>query len=244
MRHYFLLLSLILAATTSAEPAKQEIRTGQYIRDANSGVLKIDSGGGNSLIFHIESSGGNCSSCTVSGEIVGGIGKAESWANDGSDSNCRISFSAEHSTISIQPTTEDECRPFCGMRAGFDGTYRSPPTACTNAGRQKLRDQFLRMYRSRQFSPAAKTLQSLISQCQEFMDWIEIDRVRNDLALAQYRNGDPQQCLTTLNTTLASNAKSENDLSLPPCDFDNYIGVAKSTWFNMALCSKAITKEK
>lgn len=235
---------MLLTSTTSAEPAKQEIKKGHYIRDASSGILKIESGDGKNLLFNIESSGGNCSSCKVSGEIVGGIGKAESWKDDGSDSNCRISFSAENSTISIQPTTEEECRPFCGMRAGFDGTYRSPPTVCTNAGRQKLRDQFLRMYRSHRFSPAAEILQALILQCQEFMDWIEIDRVRNDLALAQYRNGDPQQCLITLNTTLASNAKSENDLSLPPCDFDNYIGVAKSTWFNMALCSKAVTKGK
>jgi len=38
------------------------------------------------------------------------------------------------------------------------------------------------------------------------MNWIELDRVRNDLALAKYRNGDFSQCLEALNTTRAANA--------------------------------------
>jgi hypothetical protein len=81
------------------------------------------------------------------------------------------------------------------------------------------------------------------------MNWIEIDQVRNDLALAQYHSGEFQQCLTTLNDTLAGTVKDEVELKsgngnvyLPPCDFDNYIGVAKATWFNKALCTKAKTK--
>lgn len=90
-----------------------------------------------------------------------------------------------------------------------------------------------------------------MAQCEKSMNWIEVDQVRNDLALAQYHNGDLQQCLATLNSTLAAQAKDEEDLKagngkvyLPPCDFDNYIDVAKSTWFNKALCTKAIAKSR
>ena len=78
-----------------------------------------------------------------------------------------------------------------------------------------------------------------------------MDQVRNDLALAQFHNGDFSQCLQTLNATLAADVKDEDELKsakgntyLPPCDFANYIGVAKSTWFNKALCTKAMSKER
>jgi len=83
------------------------------------------------------------------------------------------------------------------------------------------------------------------------MNWIEIDEIRNDLALAQYHNGEFQQCLITLNETLATKVKNEDELKegkdgfyLPPCDFDNYIHVAKSTWFNKALCTKGISNHQ
>lgn len=94
------------------------------------------------------------------------------------------------------------------MRAGFEDTYRAPPAACTNGGRKKLRDRFFHFYRARQFVQAAETLQSLIAECRNFMNWIEIDQVRNDLALAQYHSGEFQQCLTTLSNTLSSHFSS------------------------------------
>lgn len=249
MLRHTLFLALMVAAAASAEAAKSEIRPGQYVRDGDSGTLTVRSDNGNRRTFEIESIGGNCHSCGVTGVIVGTIGHGDSWEADGSDSKCRISFSADRSTVAVNPITEGECRAYCGMRAGFDGTYRIPPAACTNAGRNKLRDQFLRSYRSRRFSLATETLQSLIAQCREFMGWIEVDQVRNDLALAQYHNGNSQQCLATLNSTLAAQVKDEEELKagngnvyLPPCDFDNYIQVAKSTWFNKALCTKALSK--
>lgn len=81
------------------------------------------------------------------------------------------------------------------------------------------------------------------------MSRIEIDQVRNDIALAQYHKGEFSQCLQTLNATLVADVKDEEELKngnggvyLPPCDFDNYVEVAKSIWFNKALCSKAISR--
>lgn len=78
------------------------------------------------------------------------------------------------------------------------------------------------------------------------MNWIEIDQIRNDLALSQYHNRESSQCLETLNATLAAEFKDEEELKaggprvyLPPCDFDNYICEAKATRFNKALCTKA-----
>jgi hypothetical protein len=81
------------------------------------------------------------------------------------------------------------------------------------------------------------------------MHWIEIDKVRNDIALSQYNSGNFDQCIDTLNETLVRNVKSEEELKagnsdvyLPPCDLDNYIEIARSTWYNKALCTKAKSK--
>ena len=242
MLRFILFIALIIATTTSLAAEKSKILLGQYVRDGGSGSLTVRKGKQNRLVFEIFSIGSNCHSCEVSGVISGNVGHAD----NGPDSKCQISFSASHPVLSIKPTTEEECRNFCGARAGFDGTYRMPPSACTFGGRKAQKDQFIHLYRARRFDQASDALQNLIAKCRSFMSWIEIDQIRNDLALAQYHNREPQQCLATLNDTLAAKVKDEEELMygngdvfLPPCDFDNYIEVAKSTWFNKALCTKA-----
>jgi hypothetical protein len=175
----------------------------------------------------------------------------DSWAEDGNQSKCEISFISKGSGIVVKSLKDYECRAFCGARAGFEGIYSIPPNECTEAGKQKIYKQFLRLYRSSQFVQAETILQSHLKQCSNFMNWIELDEMRNDLALTQYHNGEFQECLTTLNETLAAKVKDEAELKegkdsfyLPPCDFDNYIHVAKSTWFNKVLCTKAISNAK
>lgn len=248
MLRYILYFAFLVAAAESAGAAP-EVHPGHYVRDHDSGTLTIRKDEQNRRIFEIESVGANCHSCTVSGSIRGTVGHADSWAADESESKCNISFSGDRSALVVRPITQEECRAYCGMRAGFDGSYRVPPTTCTNAGRQMVRDKFLRLYRSRRFSQATEILHGLIAQCENFMNWIEMDDVRNDLALAQYHNGEFEQCLATLNSTLAAGVNDEEELKagsrgfyLPPCDFDNYIDVAKSTWYNKALCTKAALK--
>lgn len=248
MLRSILFLALMTTATASVEAANLEIRPGQYVRDGDSGTLTIRSDDQHRRTFDIESIGGNCHVCSVSGVIRGSIGHADSWAADGSDSTCLIAFSADRSKVVVKPITEEECRAYCGARAGFEGSYVLPPAACTSAGRQAQRERSLAFYRSRRYSQAARTLQTFITQCGEFMNPVEIDQVRNDLALSQYHNGEISQCLETLNATLAGEFKDEEGLKaggphvyLPPCDFANYVGVAKATWFNKALCTKAMT---
>jgi hypothetical protein len=249
MLRFILPFALMSAAMSSTDAAPPEIRLGQYIRDQDSGTLTIRRNEQKRLIFEIESIGGNCHICGVSGVVRGSIGHGDSWAANGEDSKCDISFSADRSTLEIKPINQEECRAYCGARAGFDGTYRIPPSACTSAGREAQRDEFLSLYRSRRFAQAVKKLQALTAQCGQFISWIEMDRIRNDIALAQYHNGDASQCLQTLDATIAASVKDEEELKagkgstyLPPCDFDNYIDVAKSTWFNKALCTKALSK--
>jgi hypothetical protein len=242
-------VALMVAAIASVQAAPSEIRPGQYVRDGDSGTLTIRRDEQNKLIFQIDTIGGNCHTCGVTGVIQGAIGHGDSWTSDGRDSMCNISFSAGRSAVVVSAITGEECRAYCGARAGFDGTYRIPPASCTVEGRKALRDRFQLLYRAHSFSQAASTLQTLMTKCGDFMHWIEIDQVRNDLALSQYHKGEFSQCLQTLNATLAAGVKDEEELKsgegnvyLPPCDFDNYLNVAKSTWFNKALCTKAASR--
>lgn len=247
MLRTILFFTLIVGTTPCSIAAPSQPRPGQYVLEGDSGTLTIRSDGSNDLYFQIETVGGNCHSCSVSGVIRGTTGHGDSWTADGSDSKCDISFSYSSSSLVVTPITHEACRAYCGARAGFDGAYRIPPTNCTTGERQAQRDRFLQLYQAHRYPQATSTLQMLISQCREFMGWIETDEVRNDLALSQYHSGDFAQCLNTLNETLVGNTKDEeqfkagnNGLYLTPCDFDNYIGVAKSTWYNKRLCTKAM----
>jgi hypothetical protein len=194
--------ALVAATVTSANAASPQPRPGQYVSEGESGTLIIRRDGPTELQFQIDTVGANCHVCSVSGVIRGTTGHGDSWAGDGSDSKCDISFTSKQSSVVVDSVTQEECRAYCGARAGFDGTYRMPPANCTAGQRQARRDRFLHLYRAHRYLQATITLQTLISQCRDFMHWIEIDKVRNDIALSQYNSGNFDQCIDTLNETL------------------------------------------
>ncbi len=141
-------------------------------------------------MFEIESVGANCHYMLVSGTIDAGVGRADSWADDGSDSKCRVLFKKQGAEIQVSTSTAEECRAYCGARASFEGSYRSVRAPCSRSDRQKIRNAFLKLYRSRDFASAAAVLEPMLSQCSEFLDMVESDQIRNDLALAQFHGGN------------------------------------------------------
>lgn len=108
-------------------------------------------------------------SCSCDGSVFRGtIGHGASWAGDESDSKCDISFSSStHADVTVTPITEEECRAYCGARAGLDGTYRIAPANCTAVQRQAQLDRFLKLYRTHCYPQATIVLQTLIAQCGE-----------------------------------------------------------------------------
>lgn len=166
---------------------------------------------------------------------------AAARAADGSDSERRITFDGDGGAVTVMPSTEQACRTYCGARAGFDGVYKKLPGNCTRKHQQASRDKFLKLYGSRDYKKAGDVLVNLLSECAEFMSWIVIDSVRNDLALAQFHGGDPAECIKTLSATAAAEVSNEAELKngLAPCDFENYLGVAKATWHNRSLCQRS-----
>lgn len=237
--HFRLLTSLLLLCTCAAFAAPSSAEnppTGRYLRTGGSGSLTIRRDNAGKLHFAIETVGANCHTCSLDGSVEHGTGTA---LGDSPDGNCRVALRpAADGSVPVAPLTRDSCRNFCGMRASFDGDYRVPPAGCSDSGRRSRREAALRGYRAGDYRAAADGLSALLLQCKVYMDWIEQDRLRNDLALAQYHRGDAAACLKTLQDTEAGRVANEDALrdNLPPCDVDNYLSLARATWHNQALC--------
>lgn len=237
-----LLAGLLGTSLSHAAPATPQ--PGSYVLDGDSGTLEIRKDAQGRLTFEIETY--NCYECGVGGVIQNATGHARNEYGP----QCEVAFQGGGTTLTVEPLS-DSCRDYCGAGGVFHGRYRIPPPRCTTSGRQAQRDSFLRQYRAQRYEQAAGTLEGLTAACATFMSFFELDQVRNDLALAQYRQGKYPQCLATLNQTVAGKAKDEADLKSGKsdnyfyrCDFDSYIEIAKATWFNKAMCTKAATKRR
>ena len=122
------------------------------------------------------------------------------------------------------------------MRAMFDGDYRRAPAACTDRQRQARIGHAHKQYAAKDYEAARTTLRSLLADCDPFMDRIERDQARSDLAVPEYHRGDPAQCLAVLFETTAITAQKDASLILLPCDADNYASTSKAILYNQKLC--------
>lgn len=237
--HCRLLTSLLLLCTAAAWAAPSSSDSpppGRYLRSGGNGSLTIQRDRTGTLHFAIESVGANCHTCSLDGTVEHGTGIA---IGDTDNDTCRVTLRpAGNGAIPVAAETADSCRNFCGMRASFDGDYRIPPAGCSDNDRRARRAAALRGYRAGSYRAAADGLSALLQQCNRYMDGIERDWLRNDLALAQYHQGNADACLKTLQDTEAGRVADENALrdTLPPCDFDNVRKLAHATWHNQALC--------
>jgi hypothetical protein len=213
----------VMAAGPAVEP-------GEYVYilgGSASGTMTVK---GNS--FNISTIGGNCHTCAIEGTFHGRVGV------DKDEGKCHIVVSGNKDALKLDSSaTVEACRDFCGMRAMFDGDYRRAPAACTDRRRQARIGQAHKQYAAKNYDGARTTLRSLLSDCGAFMDWIERDKTRSDLAVTEYRRGDSGQCLAALSETSAVKAQKDASLVLPPCDADNYAATSKAILYNRGLCS-------
>ncbi|RZT10848.1 hypothetical protein EV582_2939 [Duganella sp. BK701] len=209
-----------------------------YIRSGDSGKLVVSFYEKDKGTFHIDTVGDNAHICSMSGTISGSKGHADKLFEDIDSAECDISISVSGTKVVVGPITQDACRDYCGMRADVYGIYSKPPAMCTDAGKQQHQARFMRAYRAKHYAEATNMLTAMMAQCDDFLFWIEKERMLNDLALSQYHDGNATECLETLNRTIAGKVSSQDELGLPPSDLDAYIDVANATWFNKALCTK------
>ncbi|KWC44726.1 hypothetical protein WM28_05615 [Burkholderia ubonensis] len=191
--------------------------------------------------FTLDTVGANCHTCSLTGTLKGNVGVA----SDGGET-CRISITSDHGTLKLDSGGADACRSYCGARAMFDGAYRQPTAACTDRSRAARLTQARAHYAKKNYAAAEVAFTSLIGACASDMDWIEVDRVRSDLALTQYHLGASAKCLATLSQTMAMRNHDDSDkewdasFGLPPCDAENYQSTGKAILHNAALCKAPV----
>ncbi|WP_410482495.1 hypothetical protein [Ralstonia flatus] len=227
MRRTLMIAGLLASAWAMA--AGPAVEPGEYVYilgGSASGTMTVK---GSS--FNITTIGGNCHTCAIEGTFRGRVGV------DKDEGTCRIAVSGNKDALKLDSSaTAEACRAFCGMRAMFDGDYRRAPAACTDPQRQARIGQAHKQYAAKDYDAARTTLRSLLSECDPFMDWIERDKARSDLAVTEYHRGDNAQCLAVLSETTAVKAQKDTSLSLPPCDAENYASTSKAILYNQKLC--------
>jgi hypothetical protein len=236
---------LMVVMTTTHSALAQTPPNGEYL--TSSGSLSIRPGKGGSSTFQIDTVGANFHLCSLNGMVKDGMGYVED--EEKSEPQCLILFTIEKGRINVSTQSDSACRRYCGARAMFEGTYLLPPAGCKLSVREVTRKSFLASYRSKDYSHAYDTLNEMYQQCHDFLNRVEIDSVRNDLAIAQFHLGHKEACLDILKDTIGATQTDEDKLSetrMPPGDFYAYLPIAKATWHNLKLCrsnnSKEVTK--
>jgi hypothetical protein len=224
---HFLFASVVclyasLSAAQGANPP-----AGEYIFERGSGLLNVRPGGA----FDISTVGANGHSCQLDGRIVGGKAKL-----DGSP--CVVSFKTTGETVVITTNGADQCRENCGMRATFEGTYIHPSPACTINAVSTSRKRFKQQYDAKNYGAAQSTLSAVLAECEKTLDWLSTGRIRNDLAITQYKLGDKAACIRTLQPLAEDAARTDAEIKegYPPADAEDYLPIVKATRFNLKMC--------
>lgn len=208
---------------------------GEYIGAHGSGNLNIAAPAGGGQKFTLQSYGANGHSCSLDGVIHGRQARVDT--EKGSPA-CVIDFAAKGADIDVVSKTDDACRFFCGARAAFDGAYLQPPLGCKTAEMKKTRAAFKQAYDKKDYAQARATLAPLLAGCKTILDDFDESRIRNDLAVALYHQGDLAECRKVLDPLreLAAMNDKKIDEGYPPSDAETYKPIARAARTNLRLC--------
>ena len=211
----------LASAQTATPPA------GDYIYEGGAGSLRIKPNGH----FDISTIGANAHLCSLDGTIVRGKSKID-------DTGCVVNFTLKGSSVEVSSNGSDDCRQSCGARASFEGTYLKPSPACTDKAVAASRKTFKRQYDAKDFAAAHATLAPVLGECSKTLDWITTGRVRNDLAITQFRLGDRAGCLKTLEPLAEDAARTDQGVkdAYPPADAEDILPVVRASRTNLKLC--------
>ena len=241
-------LAIALAAFSavgSGAPS-EPLATGEYGRDGGDGTLIISEGTSGEQSFRLSAEGANGHSCNFSGSIEGG--KAQ--VNVGTPAEpyiCTVGLDKYGDSLSVALSVTGEsawerCRTsMCGARADFSGKYILLPPSCTDSARTQTRDGFAHAFRSGDYQQAVERFRGLQTQCARFLNWLERDRIHNNLAMALHRLGRDRECLQELRqteaATLTDEAKLREHFVGVPYDLEQYLPVARTTWKVQRACN-------
>lgn len=234
------LVALISAAAPGAGP--DALAPGVYVYEGGHGTIEVSrNGASGGLRFDVSTWGANGHTCTLDGELRPGEAAATLREEaDGPDETCTVTFAPRPDGVGV--SASEPCRRYCGMRAGFEGTYRRPPPICEPANVQAFRKEFKRLYDAKAHADAKSTLEPLLA-CEPFLDELELGWIRNDLAVTRHKLGDDPGCRALLapHASLAATSDAQLREQLPPADAEAYGSLARATRYNLKLCGAKAT---
>lgn len=222
---------------------------GEYMSDGGWGRLQLEPAAQGKQMFSLDTLGVNGHSCSLGGEISSGRAVLKEAENN---SACIIRFTGKNGYIQVKPELNDACRYYCGMRAGFDGSYKKPAVGCDSASLKKTRAIFQQQYDRKNYAAAERTLAPVLQRCQRTLfEPVELD-IRNDLALTQAKLGKGAACRQTLKPLAADAALYSGDETrdqdaichkgdrlLPPSDCYSYLHAVRAAKTNLKWCARA-----
>lgn len=230
---------LALACLANVSLAADAVAPGEYIPDGGGGLLSIapatGKGASRGSAFSLESVGANFHLCNLEGRIVDGRATLESYSDEPA---CVVDFVPAKNGLEVNGT--DSCKQFCGARAWFAGTYLRPAPGCSDAEREATRAKFKRLYDGKRHAEALATLSPLPTRCARTLDRYEEGRIRNDIAITQYRLGKRADCLRTLAPYTEEAALPDEDAlkGHAPSEGETWLPILKAARFNLGLCRK------
>ena len=231
-------VALPLATSGDSAPEVPGFQPGEYVTEAGWGRLLVTQGPDKRQSFAIQSITGE-DFCDLKGEMSNGKGVARD-----DTASCSVSFAGKAGAIDISASTPEECKRFCGQSGGFEGTYLKVAKGCGQDDIAQTRRTFKRLYQQKLYQPALSELSPVIENCSSTLAWEEEGDIRNDLAIAQYKNGLHAQCLATL-AKYADDAKLDDGEvadTWPPALADRYKTIVRAARTNIGLCSRSARK--
>lgn len=199
MKFNLLTVVFLLASACAYQDGKQDrgdepvepmlpFSTGLYHMNNQVGTLLITSATAKSFKFEIKTSSQNIDVCEADGEAMVSGNKAVHQ-----QPGCQIQF---ESSASEGILVETECDGACGKTASMDGVFADYGDSCEIAHIQKSRAGFKKLYDAKQFVDAINYLSPLLTKCDGPMNKYRSQRaqMRNELAEASFKAGDPKRC--------------------------------------------------
>jgi hypothetical protein len=235
----FVIASFGVLGSTGVHAADAPIEAGEYITEGGWGRLSIKPAKGAKLRFAIDAVGANGHTCDLSGEIRNSRAVLE---GEDKAKPCVVEFYAAKNGVNV---SSDECRYYCGVRAGFDALYLKPAAGCEGAARDKAEKSFKKLYGHKNYPEAKTTLEPLLKNCLKTLHSAELGSIRNDLAITMYKLGDFAGCLGVLEPYVADAKLSDEKLreDLPPADGDMLVDVVRAARTNLKLCRAGQAKK-
>lgn len=240
-------LGVLLATSTGLaqsqitdSPPITAVQAGEYTTELGWGHLSISKHTKGTTTFALHTTTGE-DICNIHGTVVHSEGIAIDSENGGV---CKIQFTKTDRGVDAYADTPVTCRELCGANGGFKGSYLTVSKECNADEVGKTRNTFKNFYVGKNYKLALATILPIMNNCSNILNFYDLGNIRNDVAIAQYKNGLSNECLTTLKYYSTDVNRKDSDIisDWPPNQGDDYLKIIRASRTNIRLCTKSTRK--